>query len=461
MIVEKTGPLGVVVLTEGHTQFHLLPPSGQVFFGRAADIDIIVDDSSVSRRHAVIHSGDPATLEDLGSRNGTRLGGQTLEPNTKYPIAIGSVIEVGNVTVIVQRGTTTLADAELSPRSKSSSGKGLIVRDKAMQQLYQLVDVVAPANIPVLILGETGVGKEVFAQEIHRRSARADKAFLTLNCAALPESILESELFGHEKGSFTGAIQTKMGLFESADGGTVFLDEVGELPPTTQAKLLRVLECGEVMRIGALRPRVIDVRFISATNRDLEQRVAAEQFRADLFFRLNGMTVRIPRLAERPDDIDDLVRLFAERACTKMNRPAPRFSPEALDDLRDRDWPGNIRELRNVIERAVLLAAKAGEVLPEHLGSPIPPKKPVLESSEAPTLTQNQGPTLAPPPAGGLRADFESYERKRIIEALELCAGNQSRAAKMLEIGRRTLIRRIDAYGIPRPRAGRDDRDDT
>src|SRR5262249_31137943 len=226
----------------------------------------------------------------------------------------------------------------------------------AMQDLYSMVERIAWSDISVLIFGETGVGKERLAEAVHKSSRRASMPFLRLNCAALTETLLESELFGHEKGSVTGAQSAKAGLLESANGGTVFLDEVGDMPMTTQVKLLRVIEERKVRRVGALRPLPIDVRFVAATNRDLEQDVQRGSFRKDLFSRLSGISFAIPPLRERVDEIEGLARALIGEACQRMGRARePELSPEVLALLQQYPWPGNIRELRNVIERAVLL----------------------------------------------------------------------------------------------------------
>jgi len=312
-----------------------------------------------------------------------------------------------------------------------------------LERMDRVVRRVAAGVINVLILGETGVGKELLARRIHELSPRAGRPLVSLNCAALAESLLESELFGHEKGAFTGASAPKIGLIESADGGSLFLDEVGEMPAPTQAKLLRVIEQREVTRVGAIRPRLIDVRFISATNRDLEREVAEGRFRQDLFFRLNGISLSVPPLRERAEEIDLLARTFIEQASRVMGREPPRLTPEALALLQRYRWPGNVRELRNVIERAVLLGS-GPLITSEHL----PAEK--MESSPPPAP---EGLAPAPPPGGAAGAPAPGgAERERILDALERCVWNQSQAAKLLGISRGTLIKRIEEYGLPRPR---------
>ncbi|HET7539853.1 MAG TPA: sigma-54 dependent transcriptional regulator, partial [Polyangiaceae bacterium] len=307
-----------------------------------------------------------------------------------------------------------------------------VVRDPTMLRLYQLARQVAVGTISVLILGETGAGKEVLAHAIHAASNRTGRPFLRLNCAAFNETLVESELFGHERGAFTGAVQAKPGLLETADGGTVFLDELGELSAATQAKLLRVIETREVTRVGGLKPRPIDVRFVSATNKELEQEVSSGRFRQDLYFRLNGVILTLPPLRERVAEIAELAHRFALEVASQLGKPCPRFSSEALAALVSHAWPGNIRELRNTVERAVLLCDGTSIELRD-----LPTERMNLARSSA----SSQLPVPVEP----------SSERERIVQALRDCAGNQSRAAKLLGISRRTLVTRLKNYAIERP----------
>jgi DNA-binding NtrC family response regulator len=309
--------------------------------------------------------------------------------------------------------------------------------DPAMVALYAEIDRIAASPLSVLILGETGAGKEILAEEIHRRSGRRGP-FVPLNCAALTESLLESELFGHEKGAFTGAIRTQEGVFESAASGTLFLDEVGELPAATQAKLLRVLEERKVTRVGGRVAHNVDVRFLSATNRDVAGDIERGAFRQDLYFRLNGISLHLPALRDRRGDIAPIARRFVAEICRTTRRtPAPLVSDAALAVLEGYRWPGNIRELRNVIERAVLLC-DGTEILPSHLPSGL--------TGDSHTRSN------APDPRARLVVEMERLERERTIEALARCAGNQTQAAQMLGISRRTLVTRLNQYDLPRPR---------
>jgi two-component system response regulator AtoC len=406
-----------------------LRPDVDLVVGRVEGCDVRLDDASLSRRHARLRVGDAITVEDLDSANGTRVRGQRVPPRVAVEVLPGEVFELGALLCVVEAA----AGRPLDVRG------AVVVVDPAMIELHALVDRVAPGAINVLLLGETGVGKEIFAEAVHQRSHRARGPFVKVNCAAFTETLIESELFGHEKGAFTGAVAARAGILESAEGGTVFLDEVGELPPVIQAKLLRVLEERQVRRVGAVRAKPFDARLVAATNRDLDAEVAAGRFRADLFFRLNGFSLVIPPLRERRSEVEALARRFVADAAARNGTPAPALTREALDALRAHPWPGNIRELRNVIERAVLLAG-GGALLPAHL-----PMRPA-SAPDAPAVGG----------AASLREAVVSAERRRILDALAQAGGNQTKAAELLGIGRRTLIDKLEQYHLPRPRKGRD-----
>jgi two-component system, NtrC family, response regulator AtoC len=319
----------------------------------------------------------------------------------------------------------------------------------------------ASSNINVLVLGEMGVGKDVLARLIHQLSPRASKPFVALNCAGLTESLIESELFGHDKSAFTGASIAKMGLFESANGGTIFLNEIGEMPSSMQAKLLQAIELREVRPVGAVRPRPIDVRFVSATNVDIEVAVARGTFRGDLMYRLNTLTLAIPPLRERKDEIGALATTFVATSCREQGRDEQlAISPEAMDCLIGYGWPGNIRELKNAMERAVLLC-DGPEILLEHL--PLEKMRPspneyvsIEKTSRAATAEVGRVARNLPP----LADPEELAERRGILDALEACAWSQTRAAELLGVSRRTFVSKLDRYGIPRPQKGHPD-DDT
>ncbi len=549
-----------------------LPEKGELLIGRGPDCGVLLEDSRVSRNHALLRVGDEVELIDSGSRNGTRLGGRLLEARERVVLAPGDVVTVGSTVlrlqrVLVRRSRTTessplafvatteldariqkecgrkdgraallvlqlepsrrsaalettalttreillaseveaalcqelragdlvawsgassyrvLLDAADAARAESVAGalcdrlsrcgvggelgvalaprdgKTLARLERVAEQalrkierpgsnsptappptapnkgLDAIIAQVAPSMISVLIIGETGVGKERLASALHARSPRSAAPFLAINCAALSEALFESELFGHERGAFTGADRAKPGLLEAAAGGTLFLDELGEMPLGLQAKLLRVLEQREVLRVGAVQPRPIDVRIVSATNRDLRAEVAARRFRQDLFFRLNGVAIVIPPLRERRSEIEPLARHFLREASAASGRARPPELPEdAIAALEEHDWPGNVRELRNTIERAVILCTD-GVIRHEHL-----------------QLGRLGAPGEAAPE--GLSPD-EQEERRRIVEALERCVGNQSYAAEALGISRRMLISRLEKYRIARPRTRR------
>jgi two-component system response regulator AtoC len=418
----------ILVYWQDHVSTHPLPARGEIVVGRGDDCEIRVDHPSVSRRHMAIRVAEGVFVVDLASSNGTRLGGRRLSPNKPEVVPPGVLIEVGLATVII--GGSAGLDLAAGPAPKHGDPA-----EPTMSRLERLIDVVSASRISVLLLGETGVGKEVLAQRIHSGSPRASCAFVRINCAAMPEALLEAELFGYERGAFTGAVQSKPGLVEAAHGGSLFLDEVGDMPLATQAKLLRVLESREVQRVGALEPRVIDVRFIAATNADLEARMREGTFRSDLYYRLNGITLAIPPLRDRRGEIPELVRGFIADACEAMGQAPSAISSRAMQSLETRDWPGNIRELRNAIERAVVLS-RGATIDVEH----------VAFAQAAPRSTK------APPSAGNLRADVEAVERARLVDALDRSAGNQTEAAKLLGISRRMLVGRLDLYGLPRPR---------
>jgi DNA-binding NtrC family response regulator len=325
----------------------------------------------------------------------------------------------------------------------------------AMDGVRALVRQVSAGELSVLILGETGVGKELFAEMIHRMSPRAGKPFVKLNCSALVESLIESELFGHERGAFTGATSAHPGLLETGDGGTVFLDEIGELPLGVQSKLLRVLEERVVRRIGATSGRKVDVRFVFATNRSLIDEVDEGRFRRDLYYRINGVSIAIPPLRERKSEIVPLARAFANEG---RGGDAIAIGTEVAAALEHHNWPGNIRELRNAIERAVLLSS-GSSIRPQHLV--LEPERETQLLRESQPRMRESRPTIpmsasdAPPvrpSQQSLASAVADVERQRILEVLQQCAGNQSRAAKILGISRTTLQARLDAYGMPRPR---------
>lgn len=303
----------------------------------------------------------------------------------------------------------------------------MVARDPRMLHILDLLEKVAPTPANVLLLGESGVGKEVLARCIHQHSRRADKPFVAVNCAALSPTLIESELFGHERGAFTGAVARRHGVFERARGGTLFLDEIGELDPGLQAKLLRVVQEKRFERLGGEETLETDVRIISATNRDLHRDVQEGRFRADLYYRLSTFPIEIPPLRDRPADIDALADHFIALAAARFQKPQLRLSDSARYQLRAHPWPGNVRELENVIERAAILSD--GEILPEHL--PFTGER-AVDPAKAGTL------------------NVRELERRAIEEALRKHGGNRTHAARELGISLRTLQYRLKEYGISR-----------
>jgi len=464
---DATAGLRLIVFCGGQVSSHKLPSSGEVVIGRGEDTQVRIDHATVSRRHVTLLLGNEVRIVDHGSFNGTKIGGIKIAPNVPVPVGLSTIVELGETMIVVQ------VEGAAPITASRSLGNNAVRTDQSpgMQHLYRLVDNVAQSNITVIVRGETGVGKEVVSEEIHRRSARAAGPLVKLNCAALPEHLLEGELFGYERGAFTGADKAKAGLIESADGGTLFLDEIGEMPLATQAKLLRVVESREVMRLGSLRPKTVDVRFVAATHRDLEEMVARGQLRQDLYYRLAGVSLVVPPLRERVEEIPRIAEEFVARFCTDARRPVIPISSAAMRVLKEYRWPGNVRELRNVIERAVVFC-KGVAIAPEHLGLPLdhlsrpPGRLPDAQRTTAPIPEHDPPPPAppAPPPpppatstlafgsAASLPDEMEALERQRILDALAKCGGNQTQAAEILGISRRTLLRRLDEYAVPRPR---------
>ncbi len=315
---------------------------------------------------------------------------------------------------------------------------GMIGRGPAMQELFGMIRRLAPHIRTALITGETGTGKELVARALHKTGPRRDRRFVTVNCSAVVETLFESELFGHVRGAFTGATDNKPGLFELADGGTLFLDEIGELPPTLQAKLLRVLELGEVNRVGSVDPRRVDVHVIAATNRDLRLEVAAARFRSDLYYRLNVAEVRLPPLRDRPEDIPYLTAAFVRETAERLQKPLLGLTPGAERMLGSAPWDGNVRELRNVIERACIMAD--GDFITEReLGMSMPalPRLPAA-------VAAHPAPAAAAPESDLL----VNVERDHIQRALLRAGGNKKAAAKMLGLSRRALYRRLERLDL-------------
>lgn len=331
-----------------------------------------------------------------------------------------------------------LERAEANKRTREEAGQvgktysfdGIWGKSAAIRNAVDLARKVSATDVPVLLTGETGTGKEVFAQAIHRNSKRSNQAFVAVNCSSLSRELLESEMFGYRAGAFTGAAKDKKGLFEAADRGTIFLDEIGEMDITLQAKLLRVLESGEFIKVGDTRPVRTDVRIIAATNRDFRKEIEAGRFREDLFYRLSVFRIHLPPLRERPGDIELYARSYVTLFAGKMGKPVPEIDPAFTDLLRHYSWNGNVRELRNVIERSLIVASGNR-----------------LSVVDLPVEMQHRA---CPHTGKGSYTDFElaGIERMHIQRVLEYTGGNKTEAARLLKIGLTTLYRKIEEYGL-------------
>jgi DNA-binding NtrC family response regulator len=383
--------------------------------------DLALDEPTVSRFHCEIRVGEGATVRDLGSRNGTVLDGvQVIEGVLRS----GSLLKLGRVTVSFElRGEPNRMP--VSPRHELGSMVGTSV---AMRSAFALLERAAGANVHLLLEGETGTGKSQAAEAIHRASARKDGPFVIVDCGAIPENLLESELFGHEKGAFTGASARRVGAFEEAEGGTIFLDEIGELPPALQPKLLRVLESREIRRVGSNSHRVVDVRVVAATNRDLRAEVNSGRFRSDLYFRLAVIKVVLPPLRERPEDIPLIAERILARSGADPARVQALYTPELVATLMRAAWPGNARELRNYLERCLVFQ----EALP------------VTESPGAPA---NRVDARVPYAEARGRA-IDEFERAYLEALLALHGGKVSQAAAAAGIDRVYLHKLLRRHGL-------------
>ena len=329
--------------------------------------------------------------------------------------------------------------SQLQERPREEHGPvSLVYNSPAMKQMLEIIRKVASTSVPILITGETGTGKSRLAEYIHRASAFRNMPFLTIDCAALPESLLESELFGHVKGAFTGAVNSRRGLLEEAQGGTVFLDEIGELSPSTQAKLLRAIQEHEIRPVGSNRSVSINVRFIAATHRRLEEDVKTGRFREDLFYRLSVIPLYLPPLRERREDLAALIGFFINRFNERYGRNVTQISPAAMNILYSQPWKGNIRELENVLERAFLLT-EGDRLMPESLG---------MLTDGTPLVSSSASGQEAPETPLSLSDAVRNAEVQALQQALSLCNGNKTQAAELLGIGRRTLYDKLEQFGL-------------
>jgi DNA-binding NtrC family response regulator len=403
----------------------LVARRGVLSVGTASDNDLVVTDDSVSRRHLEIRlRTDEVRAIDLRSTNGTYVDGVRI---VECVLSAGSLIRIGSTAIRASR----IEEPVIVPISGRDRFGGLLGQSAAMRQVFAVLERVAPTEATVLIQGETGTGKEVAAEAIHAGSPRAEGPFVALDCGAIAPSLVESELFGHVRGAFTGAISDRAGAFEEADGGTLFLDEIGELPLELQPKLLRALETRQIRRLGAAQARKVDVRILAATNRDLAAEVNAGNFREDLYFRLAVVQVELPPLRARREDIPVLVRQFVERLAPGSQPP----SPETLKALAAQPWPGNVRELRNAVERAIALAA------PDDRASTSP-------DLMAPPPTDRMAPLFDLPIKEAVERWTELFERAYLEHALRMCGGSVSGAARRIGVNRRFVQRLMKRLGM-------------
>jgi DNA-binding NtrC family response regulator len=352
--------------------------------------------------------------------------------------------DVDDIILLVQRALEKRAlerevlclRSALAPSGEAAGFEGMVGRHPEMIRIYQMITRVAETSATVLISGESGTGKELVARALHHRSGRGDRGFVAVNVAAIPDTLVESELFGHEKGAFTGAHARKLGKFELAHGGTLFLDEIGSLRLDLQTKLLRVLQQREIERVGGVRPLAVDVRVLAATNINLRQAVRDRTFREDLFYRLNVVPLHVPSLRERREDIPLLVEHFVGKVARECHRDVRGVSAGALEVLTRYDWPGNVRELENVIHRAVVLA-----------------RGPVLHLQDVPldVVMPETGPRLAEDTGLPLREALDQFERQYVLRVLERVGWNVSRAARLLGVHRNTVLAKLAAWGVQRP----------
>ncbi len=396
---------------------------GGVDVGKEPTSDVPVDDPFVSARHLRIEPrGARWVLVDLGSTNGTYISGARV---SRAELPFGLPVHLGDAEIVLEP-----RDAP-EPR-RAEAFEGMITGEPAMRQVFELIERVGPSDAAVTILGETGTGKELVARALHARSPRREAPFIPVNCSAIAESLIESELFGHEKGAFSGAERMRKGAFEEADRGTIFLDEIGELPLDLQPKLLRVLELGEVKRVGASRPLQVNVRIVAATHRDLRAQVRAGRFREDLFYRLCVVPITVPPIRRRKGDVRTLAEAFLARAAPRG--VSLRWGEEALAKLEGYDWPGNVRQLKNVVQRALLFRGE---------GLSVPAGAITFEDTR---LSMSDGVDADTIYARGLTLD--EIEREAIRLSLRRNHGKRAAVVKELRIAKSTVLKRIGQWGL-------------
>jgi transcriptional regulator with PAS, ATPase and Fis domain len=404
----------VVVIDGPDRDARAVSSDDELTIGTAAGCHVQLSDGSVSRHHCAIRAcARGLELRDLGSTNGTFIGDHEV---VRGYVRSGSRIRIGTTTI-----TVAFVEDELEqPLAAEDRYGDLIGGSSAMRRLYPVLDQCAASDASILLQGETGTGKELVAMMLHRSSPRAARPLVPINCAAIPETLIEGELFGYERGAFSGASRAYPGKLRLADGGTLFLDEVGELSLAAQSKILRAIESGEVFPIGSSRPCRVDVRIIAATNRDLRAGIAPGDMRADLFYRLAVVQLFIPPLRERRDDIAAIAEGLLTRICAELKLPRPALSAAFIAALRSHDWPGNVREMRNAIEHALVTAAWPDRLQPDDL----------------------------PPTVDRAALAADAGEREVLLGALARSAGKKAGAARALNCSRTTLYRRLERAGL-------------
>jgi DNA-binding NtrC family response regulator len=411
-----------------------IPPVG-VVVGADPASDFVLNDPAVSRRHcSIVPSGDGFGVSDLGSRNGTVLDGTSIE---KAVVPVGAVLRIGGSLIQLVPAEEALV---IPPSSRSSFGE-LVGGSIAMRQIYAVLERASLSNAPILLLGESGTGKELAARAVHEHSPRKQGPFVVFDCGASSETLIESDLFGHVRGAYTGAHADRPGAFELAHGGTLFLDEIGDLPVALQPKLLRMLESGEVTALGGRKPQRYDVRVVAATHRELEEEVARGTFRGDLYYRLAVVEVHLPALRKRLEDVEELVKVFLARD----GRPDQDVRSENLDRLRAYHFPGNVRELRNIVTRAVALSP------PNTLFSSMP----ILLSGTT-TKSETEWVARADRPFQEAKTEIIArFERDYLEDLLLRAAGNLSQASRISGVERKHLYRLLEKNGLSRKAKGR------
>ena len=423
-----------------------LTPGTALVVGRKPPADVCLPHPRLSRAHARFRLSEDRqtlTVEDLGSTNGTWLGEQRIQT---AQLTFGQEVRLGGVLARLQ----AFADTPANANTEGLPVHDAVVAGKVMRELMETVERVASSRVPIILHGETGTGKEVLAMLLHKRGPRQDKPMVPVNCGAIPTHLVESILFGHERGAFTGAVQQHKGVFEEAHGGLVFLDEIAELALPAQTALLRVLETGQLTRVGASREISVDVRVIAATHRDLYAMVQQGLFREDLYYRLGTLTIELPPLRKRTDEIEPLALHFLRKTNLENRGRVTGIAPGAMALLLAYSWPGNVRELRNVIESAALTTRSSSidvrDLPPKVVGAPAAPRA----EPPGPTPVRPPGSPLPVEPSKDreLRRQVQQYEAQLILETLRAVRWKRAEAARLLKMPLRTLAYKIKMLGI-------------